>query len=74
MYIEKHRRNYTEDTGRTVSTRMKEHQNAVGLKHITQSALAEHYPERGRRILFNETSVLAKTSVLTSLENTGGNR
>ena len=45
-----------------ISTRIKEHQSAVRLGHVTQSALAEHRVETGHKILFEETSILAKTS------------
>ncbi|XP_032678536.1 uncharacterized protein LOC116847549 [Odontomachus brunneus] len=49
---------YIRETGRMVSTRMKEHQSAVKLKNVTQSALTELNLESGHKILFNE--ILAK--------------
>lgn len=53
---------YIGETGRTVNTRMKEHERDVRLKHVTQSALAEHNLETGHRILFDKTTTLATTT------------
>ncbi|XP_018401736.1 PREDICTED: uncharacterized protein LOC108778909 [Cyphomyrmex costatus] len=53
---------YIGETGRTVNTRMKEHQRDVWLKHITQSALTEHSIETGHRILFDKTVTIAATT------------
>ncbi|KYN07882.1 hypothetical protein ALC62_01145 [Cyphomyrmex costatus] len=53
---------YIGETVRMVNTRMKEHQRDVRLKHITQSALAEHNIETGHRILFDKMATIATTT------------
>ncbi|XP_076246266.1 uncharacterized protein LOC143186474 [Calliopsis andreniformis] len=51
---------YIDETGRSVSTRLKEYERCTRLGYI-QSAVAEHQKATGHKILFNETKVIAKT-------------
>jgi hypothetical protein len=50
---------YIGQTGRSVDTRLKEHQRHVRLEHPEKSAVAEHSVDLGHRILFHNTSILA---------------
>ncbi|XP_076396721.1 uncharacterized protein LOC143265924 [Megachile rotundata] len=52
---------YIGETGRSVNTRLKEHERCARLGYI-QSAVAEHQITTGHKILFEKTEVLAKTS------------
>ncbi|XP_076397942.1 uncharacterized protein LOC143266273 [Megachile rotundata] len=52
---------YIGETGRSVNTRLKEHERCARLGYI-QSAVAEHQITTGHKILFEKTKVLAKTS------------
>jgi hypothetical protein len=49
---------YIGQTGRSVDTRLKEHQRHVRLEHPEKSAIAEHSVDLGHRILFHSTSIL----------------
>ncbi|XP_076659914.1 uncharacterized protein LOC143363201 [Halictus rubicundus] len=51
---------YIGETGRSVSTRVKEHERCARLGYF-QSAVAEHQLTTGHTILFNKTTVLART-------------
>jgi hypothetical protein len=53
---------YIGQTGRSVDTRLKEHQRHVRLEHPEKSAVAEHSVDLGHRILFHCTSILATKS------------
>jgi hypothetical protein len=46
-------------TGRSVDTRIKEHQRHIRLEHTDKSAVAEHWADSGHRILFHNTSIFA---------------
>jgi hypothetical protein len=50
---------YIGQTGRSVDTRLKEHQRHIHLEHPDKSALAEHSVDLGHRIQFHNTSILA---------------
>jgi hypothetical protein len=50
---------YIGQRGRSVNTRMKEHQRHIRLEHPEKSAVAEHSVDSGHRILFHSTSILA---------------
>lgn len=52
---------YIGETGRKISTRLKEHIRCVRLKHFSISALAEHQMETGHQILFDQTTALANS-------------
>nr|XP_012149152.1 PREDICTED: uncharacterized protein LOC105663622 [Megachile rotundata] len=52
---------YIGKTGRSVNTRLKEHDRCTRLGYI-QSAVVEHQITTGHKILFDKTEVLAKTS------------
>jgi hypothetical protein len=49
----------TRQTGRSVDTRLKEHQRHIRLEHPDKSAVAEHSIELGHRIQLQNTSILA---------------
>ncbi|XP_076247886.1 LOW QUALITY PROTEIN: uncharacterized protein LOC143187549 [Calliopsis andreniformis] len=51
---------YIGETGRSMSTRLKEHERCTRLGYL-QSAVAEHQKATGHKILFNEAKVIAKT-------------
>jgi len=53
---------YIGETGRSVKTRISEHSRCVRLRSFSSSAIAEHHQNTGHKILFEESSVLAKTS------------
>lgn len=53
---------YIGETRRTIKTRISEHERDTRLKHITQSALAEHKHDTGHNIKFAETEVISRTS------------
>jgi predicted GIY-YIG superfamily endonuclease len=50
---------YIGQTGRSVDTRLKEHQRHIRLEHPDKSAMAEHNIDLGHRIQFHNTSDLA---------------
>jgi hypothetical protein len=50
---------YIGQTGRSVDTRLKEHQRHIRLEHPDKSAVAEHTVDLGHHIQFHETSILA---------------
>src|SRR5436190_15829359 len=50
---------YIGETGRKISTRIKEHQRYTKYGHFTQSALAEHWKETGHSIQYDKATVLA---------------
>ncbi|XP_012281279.1 uncharacterized protein LOC105700203 [Orussus abietinus] len=56
------RKTYIGESRRRVSSRMKEHERAVILKHPEQSGIAEHHMETGHKILFENTSITTKAS------------
>jgi len=49
--------------GSTPSSRIKEHQHDVKLKHVTQSALSENNVETGHQILFDKTIIIANITL-----------
>jgi hypothetical protein len=50
---------YIGQTGRSVDTRLKEHQRYIRPEHPDKSAVAKHTVDLGQRIQFHETSILA---------------
>jgi hypothetical protein len=48
----------TEQTGRSVDIRLKEHQRQVRLEYLDKSAIAEHRIGQGHRIKFHNASIL----------------
>jgi hypothetical protein len=50
---------YIGQTGRSLDTRLKEHQQHIRLEHPDNSAVAEHTVDLGHCIQFHETSILA---------------
>ncbi|GJQ73109.1 hypothetical protein Trydic_g1738 [Trypoxylus dichotomus] len=46
--------------GRSIETRIKQHNCCFKSGYISSSAVAGHYSETGHNILFKETSVIAK--------------
>ncbi|XP_011859918.1 PREDICTED: uncharacterized protein LOC105557319 [Vollenhovia emeryi] len=50
---------YIGETGRKISTRIKEHQRCTKYGHFSQSALAEHKIETGHAIQFDKATMLA---------------
>ena len=54
-------KSYVGQTGRSVTSRLKEHKRAILHRDTEKSAVAEHaYSEDGHQILIDETQVLAK--------------
>ncbi|KAJ4451847.1 hypothetical protein ANN_03325 [Periplaneta americana] len=53
---------YIGQTGRTITTRLSEHQRSIRLMQPEKSGLAEHCIEKSHRANFNNTEVLAKCS------------
>ncbi|XP_024882522.1 uncharacterized protein LOC112461499 [Temnothorax curvispinosus] len=50
---------YIGETGRKISTRIKEHQRCTKYGHFSQSALAEHWMETGHSVQYDKTTMLA---------------
>ena len=50
---------YIGETGRKISTRIKEHQRCAKYGHFTQSALAEHWMETGHSVQYDKATMLA---------------
>lgn len=53
---------YIGETGRSVGTRITEHKRSVKTRDIVRSALSEHNIQSGHKILFDESTILAKSS------------
>jgi hypothetical protein len=53
---------YIGETGRSVSTRLKEHERCVRLGHVSLSALAEHKHDTGHNILFEKSKIVARST------------
>jgi hypothetical protein len=53
---------YIGQTGRSIETRVKEHQRHIRIAHPEKSAVAEHSINLGHRIQLHNTSILAKKS------------
>lgn len=49
---------YIGETGRSVKTRLTEHERCIRTGHFSNSAVAEHQLETGHKILFNQASLL----------------
>jgi len=52
---------YIGETGRSIQTRIKEHQRYVKTRSSAHSALAEHFLDTGHKICFDQTSVVSKS-------------
>jgi predicted GIY-YIG superfamily endonuclease len=50
---------YIGQTGRSVDTRLKDHQRHIRLEHPDKSTVAQHSVDLGHRIQFHNTSILA---------------
>ena len=50
---------YIGETGRKISTRIKEHQRCAKYNHFSQSALAEHWMETGHAVQYDKATILA---------------
>ncbi|XP_025997189.1 uncharacterized protein LOC113005620 [Solenopsis invicta] len=49
---------YIGETGRKISTRIKEHQRCAKYSHFSQSALAEHWMETGHAVQYDKSIIL----------------
>jgi hypothetical protein len=50
---------YTGQVGRSIDTRLKEHQRHIHLEHLDKSAVAEHSINLGHRIQLYHTAILS---------------
>ncbi|XP_070518870.1 uncharacterized protein [Cardiocondyla obscurior] len=50
---------YIGETGRKISTRIKEHQRCVKFRYFSQSTLAEHWIETGHSVQYDKATTLA---------------
>ena len=57
---------YIGQTGRTISTRLNEHQRSIRLNQPEKSSVAEHALEEFHRIQFQDTKILARPKHLNS--------
>ncbi|XP_039303910.1 uncharacterized protein LOC120357487 [Solenopsis invicta] len=49
---------YIGETGRKISTRIKEHQRCAKYSHFSQSVLAEHWMETGHAVQYDKSTML----------------
>jgi hypothetical protein len=64
---------YIWQTGRSVDIRLKEHQRHISLEHPGKSAVAEQSIDKGHRIQFHNSSILAtKTRYMDRVVRGGG--
>ncbi|XP_039310756.1 uncharacterized protein LOC120358936 [Solenopsis invicta] len=52
---------YIGETGRKISTRIKEHQRCAKYSHFSQSALAEHWMETGHAVQYDKSTMLVSS-------------
>jgi hypothetical protein len=73
LAVSKCGRFYTGQTGHSMDTRVKEHQQHISLEHPAKSATAEHGINSGQHIQLHYTSILATKTLISFLKEPSGN-